>query len=226
MKHKRTAIVASIRPRHRSRGDYLLTQSLVARRSFNSATASKPWRLKAGLVERLGEYGFNSATASKPWRRHGTESIRCDQAASIRPRHRSRGDAQFLAYGFDDQARFNSATASKPWRPVHTLAPWRRRTGCNSATASKPWRRSQWRQTYSERACFNSATASKPWRRHRGNSETNRVVASIRPRHRSRGDRPAQQRQEEGAGASIRPRHRSRGDGDKPEPGPMGEHSF
>ena len=88
--------VASIRPRLRSRGDYVVSRFCTSemKYSFNSATAAEPWRLPTGedqanwesvklqfghgcgaveipkgiVVAAGAGYSFNSATAAEPWR--------------------------------------------------------------------------------------------------------------------------------------------------------------
>ncbi len=66
--HRLPHPVASIRPRHGSRGDFGRLCARTVQMSFNSATAWEPWRRGPPLRLLPRVRGFNSATAWEPWR--------------------------------------------------------------------------------------------------------------------------------------------------------------
>ncbi len=257
--------LASIRPRHGSRGDTSPAKPNGGpRRRFNSATAWEPWRRRSSVPGPPRAAGFNSATAWEPWRpwrtpRPGSGDGQGFNSATAWEPWRHQG-ALVMPLSPDG---FNSATAWEPWRP-RSAARARRggRAGFNSATAWEPWRPRGCGREASRIVRFNSATAWEPWRRvlrglqwvsknllqfghGMGAVETNKLLlvnverglASIRPRHGSRGDRACprcdstrvvgfnsatswepwrrgrvQTGHGRGGQASIRPRHGSRGD--------------
>ena len=160
-------------------------------RSFNSATASGPWRTtgpKAHPRHRQspsirprprgrgepplecrqvpGDCSFNSATASGPWRTLGvTVHDRRPGQPSIRPRPRGRGEQRAIERRvLGDVPSIRPRPRGRGERSTERSHP-HRGIPFNSATASGPWR--TFRPARHERRRdlpFNSATASGPWR--------------------------------------------------------------
>ncbi len=62
-------------------------------RSFNAATARRPWRTSEGRSKGGSGCSFNAATARRPWRtRLGIGAVICVPPASMRPRPEGRGE--------------------------------------------------------------------------------------------------------------------------------------
>ena len=86
-------------------------------KTFNSATAVKPWRQFVSPWTTTATDTFNSATAVKPWR------LQADLAfdrGHIHLQFGHGGEAVETAWSTVDwlpDDTFNSATAVKPWRP-------------------------------------------------------------------------------------------------------------
>src|SRR5262245_26470687 len=107
-----------MRPRHRCRGEQrLATMKARYPNGFNAATASMPWRTMTWPPTSCAPASFNAATASMPWRTmdspeyrrylaalqcgHGIDAVENPAGeydvevkvdASMRPRHRCRGE--------------------------------------------------------------------------------------------------------------------------------------
>ena len=162
------AISASIRPRLHRRGKRRRRRSILAREhpSFNSATASPPWKTQEmGGPKPVSKglqfgHGFTAVENTVPGIITSNKS-----EASIRPRLHRRGKPYYCSE-YQTRARcFNSATASPPWKTS---------TGSTARVAA--------------RRGFNSATASPPWKTApHGRPGYGRIEASIRPRLHRRG---------------------------------------
>ncbi len=114
---------ASMRPRPLGRGELgRASPNCAPGRSFNAATASRPWRTAAVI-------NFDDPAV----------------AASMRPRPLGRGERPDARCGHRRHGRFNAATASRPWRTTQCGSVTSPGTsGFNAATASRPWRTQLW----------------------------------------------------------------------------------
>ena len=89
------------------------------RTRFNGATASRPWNELLALDLSQNDLRFNGATASRPWKPR-VNLVRCrgDRAASMGPRPLGRGKIEPSRWYHPAISRFNGATASRPWKLV------------------------------------------------------------------------------------------------------------
>ena len=114
-----------------------------------------------------GAGGFNSATADRPWKPVVmTRQCRETELASIRPRHRGRGNSGRHRHGGwrGDGLQFGHGTEAVETELDLTTAV-ARCVGFNSATAHRPWKPAATRRGPDAQQCFNSATAQRPWKR-------------------------------------------------------------
>ena len=190
------ADAASMRPRPEGRGEPKQTvhSGGTTMRSFNAATARRPWRTRTRCAgRRAPNPGFNAATARRPWRtgrRHGaalrghasfnaatarrpwrTRSTLPDAdglgAASMRPRPEGRGEPHL--HRPVRRTQYQASMRPRPeGRGEHRASRSDTRPrphGFNAATARRPWRTRLSRRLPSASAnCFNAATARRPWR--------------------------------------------------------------
>jgi len=136
------AATASMGPRHFSRGSSragVLTEGRGD--GFNGATAFQPWKSGGGGLGRIVDKSFNGATAFQPWKSmdvlarihavrllqwgHGISAVEVSRdggrryvslAASMGPRHFSRGSRRASGRLQDCRTGFNGATAFQPWK--------------------------------------------------------------------------------------------------------------
>ena len=206
---------ASIRPRHIGRGNLAVdaggegrhqalqfghgtsaveTEQATGRtascRSFNSATAHRPWKHRA-LLRPLAAHGRlqfghgTSAVETRVWGKispqrgtlqfgHGTSAVETHRGkaeaqdsilASIRPRHIGRGNRPATSHRLNQTVSFNSATAHRPWKRADVAFP---DVAMNSlqfghgTSAVETSMRRDGRAGVGPR--FNSATAHRPWK--------------------------------------------------------------
>ena len=84
---------ASMEPRPEGRGDSrTMNGRLRTLRSFNGATARRPWRRGRGSYRQGTARSFNGATARRPWRPQLLLGVRVVRPASMEPRPEGRGD--------------------------------------------------------------------------------------------------------------------------------------
>ena len=92
---------ASMGPRHLSRGIGLCPPlRLRLFRCFNGATAFEPWNRQSAMPRfAASSCGFNGATAFEPWNPAAAGAMSNSAAASMGPRHLSRGIAVAVSMG-------------------------------------------------------------------------------------------------------------------------------
>ncbi len=158
---------ASMRPRPLGRGEPRRIHRVRPRtRSFNAATASRPWRtlifdeLHAQPNRLQCGHGLSAVENLENIEQAGRRIVlQCGHGLSAVENGREVAMLIPMLLGF------NAATASRPWRTPARCPPRRRPGSFNAATASRPWRTTTAPCRMSVSAgCFNAATASRPWR--------------------------------------------------------------
>ena len=131
--------------------------------------------------------------------------------ASMRPRHISRGNETRRRSGTRRPGRFNEAAAYQPRKQARVQRFRASYEGFNEAAAYQPRKRIRIRPIRSARRCFNEAAAYQPRKHGPRQSLDLERLASMRPRHISRGNGEHPPHGRAADQASMRPRHISRG---------------
>ena len=181
-----------MRPRPEGRGERRSGAiEPLMRRSFNAATARRPWRTRR---RRPGRRARRASMRPRPEGRGERDADeRPDKCAgaSMRPRPEGRGERPVCRSARRCNVQgFNAATARRPWRTRVAARRRRLETSFNAATARRPWRTRTPARRRDARS-FNAATARRPWRTAVRSGDGGCRTASMRPRPEGRGERAA-----------------------------------